>query len=131
MFRCWRWCHQPPQVCGPHRHIGLMSGLARRAGLGHTRIAGMNSCRFARLERVESKPAAMRRNEIAMATAVADLAGLLQDIPAGAWVAISERENKVVAYGVDAQAVLSEAQAKGEEQPLIVRVPEQARSLFL
>jgi hypothetical protein len=65
-----------------------------------------------------------------MATVVADLAGLLQDIPAGAWVAISERENKVVAYGVDAQAVLSEAQAKGEAQPLIVRVPEQASSMF-
>jgi hypothetical protein len=66
-----------------------------------------------------------------MATTVADLAGLLEGIPAGAWVAISEEKNAVVAYGVDAQAVFGEAQEKGEEHPLIVRVPEQATAMFL
>lgn len=60
-----------------------------------------------------------------------DLAGLLKEIPAGAWVAISEEKNAVVAYGPDAQAVFSEAQDKGEEQPLIVRVPDQATAMFL
>jgi hypothetical protein len=65
-----------------------------------------------------------------MATVVADLAGLLKGIPAGAWVAISEKRHEVLAYGPDAPAVLSEAQEKGEEQPLIVRVPDQATSMF-
>ena len=66
-----------------------------------------------------------------MATAVADLAALLQGIPAGAWVAISERQRKVLAYGADAQAVMNEAREKGEARPLIVRVPEQATAMFL
>lgn len=65
-----------------------------------------------------------------MATAIVDLFDLLEGIPAGAWVAISERQHSVLAYGVDAQTVLSEAQSKGEDQPLIVRVPEQASSMF-
>jgi len=48
-----------------------------------------------------------------MATAIVDLFELLEGIPAGAWVAISERQHSVLAYGADAQSVLSEAQAKG------------------
>jgi hypothetical protein len=66
-----------------------------------------------------------------MATTVADLAGLLEGIPAGGWVAISEAKRAVVAYGVDAQAVFGAAREKGEEHPLIVRVPEQATAMFL
>jgi hypothetical protein len=66
-----------------------------------------------------------------MTTTVADLAGLLKEIPPGAWVAISEEKHSVIAYGADAQAVFSEAKEKGEEQPLIVRVPEQATAMFL
>jgi len=66
-----------------------------------------------------------------MATTVADLSDLLKGIPLGAWVAISERLNKVVAYGVDPQAVLNEAQKQGEEHPLIMRVPDQNASMFL
>ena len=65
-----------------------------------------------------------------MATAVADLANLLKDVPAGAWVAISERLHKVVAYGVDAQAVLNQARESGEADPLLVRVPEQTAMFF-
>ena len=65
-----------------------------------------------------------------MATAVVDLASLVKDIPAGAWVAISERENKVLAFGIDAQAVYHEAKEKGETQPLITRVPEQSMTMF-
>jgi len=57
--------------------------------------------------------------------------GLLKGIPAGAWVAISERQNTVLAYGNDAQTVLTEAEGEGEAHPLIVRVPEQETSLFL
>jgi Family of unknown function (DUF5678) len=66
-----------------------------------------------------------------MATAVADLASLLKGIPSGAWVAISERENRVLAYGADAQAVLHESEQKGENHPLIIRVPDQNAAMFL
>lgn len=65
-----------------------------------------------------------------MASTVADLADLLKGVPTGAWVAISERLHKVVAYGADAQAVLNEAREKGEATPLIVRVPEQTAMFF-
>jgi hypothetical protein len=66
-----------------------------------------------------------------MATAVLDLVGLLKDIPLGAWVAISEAENKVLSFGLDPQAVLDEARDKGEPHPLIVKVPDQSISMFL
>jgi hypothetical protein len=66
-----------------------------------------------------------------MATAVIHLEGLLKGIPSGAWVAISERLSKVLSYGPDAQVVLKEAENQGEAHPLIVRVPDQASSLFL
>jgi hypothetical protein len=66
-----------------------------------------------------------------MATAVVDVSSLLKGIPSGAWVAISERQNKVVAYGADAQAVSRQAKEKGEANPLMVRVPDPASLLFL
>jgi hypothetical protein len=66
-----------------------------------------------------------------MATTVADLPELLKGIPAGVWVAISESQNKALAYGLDAQAVQNEARQKGEPQPLMVRVPEQSMAMFL
>jgi hypothetical protein len=65
-----------------------------------------------------------------MATAIADLLELTKGIPMGAWVAISERQHSVLAYGADAQAVLTEARNKGEAHPLIVRVPDQTTSMF-
>jgi hypothetical protein len=66
-----------------------------------------------------------------MASSITDLPELLKGIPPGAWVAISERQNKAVAFGVDAQAVHDEAQLKGEDQPLMVRVPDQVLAMFL
>jgi Family of unknown function (DUF5678) len=66
-----------------------------------------------------------------VAAAVINLEDLLKGIPSGAWVAISELQNKVLSYGADAQVVLTEAENKGEAHPLIVRVPDQAASLFL
>ena len=71
-----------------------------------------------------------QRNEVDMATTVADIFELLKVIPAGAWVAISERQHKALAYGVDAQAVLDEAIEKGEKLPLMVRVPDQKMAMF-
>lgn len=65
-----------------------------------------------------------------MPATVADILDLLKDIPPGAWVAISERQHKTLAYGVDAQAVFNEALQKGEKLPLMVRVPDQNLAMF-
>ena len=66
-----------------------------------------------------------------MATAILDTSALLTGIPAGAWVAISEKLNKVLAWGADPQEVLVEAQGKGEDSPLITRVPDrQSMAMF-
>jgi hypothetical protein len=66
-----------------------------------------------------------------MPATVADLPELLKGIPPGVWVAISESQNKALAYGVDPLAVLDEAQQKGEKLPLMVRVPDQNMAMFL
>jgi hypothetical protein len=47
-----------------------------------------------------------------MATTVADLPELLKGFPPGTWVAISEKQNKTLAYGIDLQTVFDEAQQK-------------------
>jgi Family of unknown function (DUF5678) len=65
-----------------------------------------------------------------MNTSAADLSDLLKGIPSGAWVAISENKRVVIAYGPDAQEVLRKAKERGEERPLILRVPEQATAMF-
>ena len=65
-----------------------------------------------------------------MATAVADLTSLLEGVPPGAWVAISESENRVIAYGADAQDVLRIAKEQGIEMPLITRVPDEVSAMF-
>jgi hypothetical protein len=51
---------------------------------------------------------------------------IFQGIPAGAWVAISEKQQKALAFGLDARAVLNEARGLGERLPLMIRVPEAA-----
>lgn len=66
-----------------------------------------------------------------MAAATIDYPELLKDLPAGAWVAISENLNEVIAYAAEIQTVIERAHELGEDDPLIVRVPEQAVTLFL
>lgn len=66
-----------------------------------------------------------------MATALIHLTELLKSVPPGAWVAISEEEEKVVAYGADIQQVIAAAHGKGLKQPLIVKVPDRQEILFL
>jgi hypothetical protein len=66
-----------------------------------------------------------------MSTTMIDLTQLLKGIPSGAWVAISENQHIVLSYGIDPQAVLNEAQSKGEAHPLMVRVPDQNSAMFL
>ena len=60
-----------------------------------------------------------------------NLAELFRDIPRGAWVAASQDGLKVITYGWDLQAVIAQAKTKGEEDPLILRVPETANALAL
>jgi hypothetical protein len=56
---------------------------------------------------------------------------LLEDIPPGEWVAISQRQVRVLAHGLDAQVVVDQASEKGEPHPLIMRVPKLEMPLFL
>jgi hypothetical protein len=75
--------------------------------------------------------ASWAEREETLATTVTDLPELLKGFPPGAWVAISESQNKALAFGIDAQTVHDEAQQLGEEQPLMVRVPDQTMAMFL
>ncbi len=63
--------------------------------------------------------------------ATLDLAQILKGIPAGAWVALSNDNDKVIAFGADMQSVLSDAKKAGENTPLIVKVPDRQETLFL
>jgi hypothetical protein len=56
--------------------------------------------------------------------ALRDVSSLLGDIPRGAWVALSKDETKVVAYAAELQEVLLKAREAGEENPVVLRVPE-------
>jgi hypothetical protein len=59
-----------------------------------------------------------------MSKLVANLDEILNEFPAGAWVAISAAQHRAIAYGEDALCVLKEARVKGEHLPLMLRVPE-------
>ena len=59
-----------------------------------------------------------------MSKLIANFDEILKNLPAGAWVAISERKSEAVAHGWDARIVLDEARVRGEQIPLMVRVPE-------
>jgi hypothetical protein len=59
-----------------------------------------------------------------MSTLVPNLNEILQSIPAGEWVAISEPRHQAIAHGRDARSVLNEARGLGEPMPLMIRVPE-------
>lgn len=60
-----------------------------------------------------------------------DFRNLLAGIPRGAWVAISPHHERVLAFGAELATVLAEARAKGEQNPVITRVPESASALML
>ena len=66
-----------------------------------------------------------------MASALIHLSQLLKDVPPGAWAAIAEDQEEVVAYGADIQQVIAAARAKGVKQPLIVKAPDRQEILFL
>ena len=56
-------------------------------------------------------------------TAVRDLSALLKDTPAGAWVALSPDETRVLGYGNSMQAAAYQAQLEGENNPVLVKMP--------
>ncbi len=64
--------------------------------------------------------------------AAKDVSKLLADVPKGAWVALSKGEDKVVAYAAELQDAIQKAQEAGENNPIVIRVPETAdTTLFL
>lgn len=60
-----------------------------------------------------------------------NLNALLHGIPAGAWVAISQDHSRVITFGAEMRDVLATAKTNGEENPLILRVPETEGALIL
>ena len=63
--------------------------------------------------------------------AVKDVGKLLSGVPKGAWVALSNDEDRVVAYAADLQVALAKAKEAGETDPVVLRVPEDASALLL
>ena len=59
-----------------------------------------------------------------MSTTTRDLKRLLEGLPKGSWVALSSDEETVVAHDFELDKVLEKAEEKGEENPIILRVPE-------
>jgi hypothetical protein len=56
--------------------------------------------------------------------AVKDVSKLLVDVPKGAWVALSKNEDRVIAYAAELQEAIQKAHELGENDPVIIRVPE-------
>ena len=65
-----------------------------------------------------------------MAPAAINFDDLLKGIPKGAWVAVSEDQVRVVEFGFDMREVLEKARAKGERNPIMMRVPESTNALI-
>ncbi len=58
-----------------------------------------------------------------MSTSVPDIPALTHNIPSGAWVAISQDGQRVIAYGADLHSVVDRAHRDGESDPIVTRVP--------
>jgi hypothetical protein len=68
---------------------------------------------------------------VAMAPPVTDLGELLKDVPPGAWVAISQDQQRVVAYAAEMRDALSKTKELGEECPIIFRAPQSSAAFVL
>jgi hypothetical protein len=53
-----------------------------------------------------------------------DISRLLKDVPKGAWVALSNDEERVVAYAAELEEALNKARDAGESDPVVTRVPQ-------
>ncbi|HTX39016.1 MAG TPA: hypothetical protein VME43_28520 [Bryobacteraceae bacterium] len=61
-----------------------------------------------------------------IAPAVTDFGKLLEGIPRGAWVAISQNEDRVLAYAAELKDAIRKARELGEQNPVVLRVPQLA-----
>ncbi len=61
-----------------------------------------------------------------MTPAVTDFSKLLEGIPRGAWVAISQNEDCVLAYAAELKDAIHKARELGEQNPVVLRVPQLA-----
>jgi hypothetical protein len=52
-----------------------------------------------------------------------DFSTVLKDAPPGAWVALSHNKTHVVATGDSMRSVTDEAQARGEADPILIKMP--------
>ena len=57
--------------------------------------------------------------------------GLLSGIPSGRWVAVSQDQKKVVGTGRTVKEALRKAEANGEKQAFITRIPNKNLALIL
>ena len=63
--------------------------------------------------------------------AVKDISKLLSGVPRGAWVALSRDEDRVIAFASELQETLKKAKEAGENDPVVIRVPESDASTLL
>ena len=49
---------------------------------------------------------------------------LLAGVPPGAWVAISQSEDRVLAYAAELKEAIRLANEQGEQDPIVLRVPQ-------
>lgn len=62
---------------------------------------------------------------------VKDVSKLLIGIPKGAWVALSKDEERVVAYAAELQEAIRKAKDAGENDPVVIRVPESSSATLI
>jgi len=56
---------------------------------------------------------------------------LLAQVPAGAWVAISQDGTRAIAFGAELSVVIDQARDAGETDPIIARAPQANMALIL
>ena len=60
-----------------------------------------------------------------------DIQKLTEGVPRGQWVAIASTRDRRVATGANVGEVIRNAKAEGENEPLVIRVPESDVALVL
>jgi hypothetical protein len=58
-----------------------------------------------------------------------DLSEVLRDAPAGAWVALSRDETRLLGTGSTMMAASLQAQLKGERYPVLIKMPLEGEGL--
>jgi len=60
---------------------------------------------------------------MAMAVPPIDLTTVLKDGPAGEWIALSRREDRIVGTGKTLEQAIQVARENGEKEPIVMKVP--------